>query len=149
MSGWRGKSYGGDTDPERNGCNMETGTLLISMRKLPIEGEGTTLIASKIKLENSVDVLGEGWSKEFEMIPKVVTEEMNEALNAPFTEGEVKRALFQIHPSKAPGLDGFSAMFYQRNWEIVGKEVVREVLNCFNNGVLNAELNETPDCACS
>ncbi|KAL9666801.1 hypothetical protein QQ045_001143 [Rhodiola kirilowii] len=77
------------------------------------------------------------------MIPKVVTEEMNEALNAPFTEGEVKCALYQMHPSKAPGLDGFSAMFYQCNWEIVGHEVVNEVLNCLNHGVLNTELNET------
>ncbi|KAL9670481.1 hypothetical protein QQ045_008034 [Rhodiola kirilowii] len=92
---------------------------------------------------SQVDACGEDWSKEFKMIPKVVTDDMNNALNAPFTEGEVKRALFQMHPSKAPGLDGFSAMFYQRNWEIVGQEVVREVLNCLNNGLMNTELNET------
>ncbi|CAM8953407.1 unnamed protein product [Rhodiola kirilowii] len=68
---------------------------------------------------------------------------MNEMLNAPFTEGEVKHALFQMHPTKAPGLDGFSAMFYQSNWEIVGHDLVKEVLNYLNFGVLRSELKET------
>ncbi|CAM8954101.1 unnamed protein product [Rhodiola kirilowii] len=68
---------------------------------------------------------------------------MNAMLTAPFTEGEVKRALFQMHPSKAPGLDGFSALFYQNNWSVVGQDVVTEVLKCLNNGVLNEQLNET------
>ncbi|KAL9679265.1 hypothetical protein QQ045_017121 [Rhodiola kirilowii] len=77
------------------------------------------------------------------MIPKLVTEEMNNKLREPFTEGEIKRALFQMHPTKAPGLDGFSAIFYQSNWDVVGSEIVKEALHCLNNGRLNAELNET------
>ncbi|CAM8882149.1 unnamed protein product [Rhodiola kirilowii] len=54
---------------------------------------------------------------------------MNDKLVAPFTEGEVKRALFQMHPTKAPGLDGFSAAFFQNNWQIVGRDVTREALD--------------------
>ncbi|KAL9664727.1 hypothetical protein QQ045_020134 [Rhodiola kirilowii] len=77
------------------------------------------------------------------MIPKLVTAEMNNMLVAPFTEAKVKRALFQMHPSKAPGLDGFSASFYQSSWEIVGDDVVKEVLRCLNSNLLDAELNET------
>ncbi|CAM8959461.1 unnamed protein product [Rhodiola kirilowii] len=68
---------------------------------------------------------------------------MNEMLIAPFTEGEVKRALFQMHPTKAPGLDGFPALFYQSNWDIMGQDVVREALVRLNSGVLNTDLNET------
>ncbi|CAM8923539.1 unnamed protein product [Rhodiola kirilowii] len=68
---------------------------------------------------------------------------MNEMLNAPFSEGEVKRALFQMHPTKVPRLDGFPAMFYQSNWDIVGRDVVEVVLNCLNSGVLGPDLNET------
>ncbi|KAL9681439.1 hypothetical protein QQ045_013222 [Rhodiola kirilowii] len=64
-------------------------------------------------------------------------------LTAPFSEGEVTRALYQMHPSKAPSLDGFSAMFYQVNWDVVGPEVVKEFLNCLNDNVLHKELNET------
>ncbi|KAL9659132.1 hypothetical protein QQ045_018677 [Rhodiola kirilowii] len=69
---------------------------------------------------SQVDISGERWNQEFEFIPKLVTREMNEMLTAPFTEGEVKWALFQMHPTKAPGVDVFPAMFYQTNWDIVG-----------------------------
>ncbi|XP_024196014.1 uncharacterized protein LOC112199199 [Rosa chinensis] len=34
-----------------------------------------------------------------------VTEEMNRDLLAPYTDGEIKTALFQMHPSKSPGQD--------------------------------------------
>ncbi|CAM8901772.1 unnamed protein product [Rhodiola kirilowii] len=88
--------------------------------------------------------LNEGrWCSELNVIPKLVKEEMNTKLTAQFTEGEVKRALFQMHPTKAPGLDGFSALFYQSNWSTVGRDVVKEVLECLNEGVLKPEWNET------
>ncbi|KAL9659621.1 hypothetical protein QQ045_024428 [Rhodiola kirilowii] len=77
------------------------------------------------------------------IIPKVVTDEMNDLLLAPFTEAKVKRALFQMHPTKAPGLDGLSALFYQSNWETVRGDVLKEVLKCLNEGILNHEINET------
>lgn len=44
--------------------------------------------------------------------PKV-TNSMNVGLIAPFTMEEVKVALFQMHPSKAPGPDGMSPYFFQ------------------------------------
>ncbi|CAM8958980.1 unnamed protein product [Rhodiola kirilowii] len=109
------------------------------------ENQITSIITDYFRgiFQSQVDNFSERWSREFEGIPKLVTEDMNAMLTAPFSEGEVKRALYQMHPSKAPGLDGFSAMFYQVNWDIVGPEVVKEVLNCLNNNVLNKELNET------
>lgn len=36
---------------------------------------------------------------------------------------EIKRALFDIKPRKAPGPDGFPVDFYQKLWDIVGKNV--------------------------
>ncbi|CAM8885253.1 unnamed protein product [Rhodiola kirilowii] len=92
---------------------------------------------------SQVDSSCDRWNQEFGIVPRLISEEMNEMLNAPFTEGEVKRALHQMHPTKAPGLDGFPALFYQTNWEVVGNEVVKEVLNCLNYGMLNKDLNET------
>ncbi|CAM8910586.1 unnamed protein product [Rhodiola kirilowii] len=68
---------------------------------------------------------------------------MNDKLRVPFTEGEVKRALFQMHPTKAPGLDGFSALFFRSNWHIVGREVTKEALEYLNNGKLDVSVNET------
>ena len=44
-------------------------------------------------------------------IPQV-SEEENAALMAPFSDKEVKMAVFDMEHNKAPGLDGFPAKFY-------------------------------------
>ncbi|CAM8945360.1 unnamed protein product [Rhodiola kirilowii] len=93
--------------------------------------------------QSQVDTQGGDWTGAFDQIPRLVSEEMNDKLVAPFTEGEVKRALFQMHPTKAPGLDGFSAAFFQNNWQIVGRDVTREALGFLNHGRLDTRLNET------
>jgi hypothetical protein len=46
------------------------------------------------------------------VVPKI-NEEDNEKLVAPITKEEVREALFQMHPDKAPGPDGFNPAFYQ------------------------------------
>jgi exonuclease III len=53
----------------------------------------------------------------------VVTADMNANLLAQFTEEEVFAALQQMYPTKAPGPDGMSAIFYQTYWEVVGPEL--------------------------
>lgn len=63
-----------------------------------------------------------------EHVPQKVTAEMNTILCAPYTNEEVKAALFQMFPTKAPGPDGFPAHFYQRHWGICGDEVTKIVL---------------------
>ena len=54
-------------------------------------------------------------------IPSKVTEEMNESLSLAFTREEVATALKQIHPTKTPGPDGMSAIFYQKFLEYCRK----------------------------
>ena len=61
-------------------------------------------------------------------VPVSVTAEMNAKLTAPFKEQEVKTALFQMYPTKAPGPDGYPAHFFQRHWDLCGEEVTRSVL---------------------
>jgi hypothetical protein len=46
-------------------------------------------------------------------VPRKVTGEMNETLNAAYTEEEVKSALFQIFPSKASGRTGSLRIFFK------------------------------------
>ena len=48
-------------------------------------------------------------------VPRKVTPQMNEMLTAPYTKDEVKKALFQMGPTKSPGPDGFPAHIYQRH----------------------------------
>lgn len=72
-----------------------------------------------------------------------VTHEMNLELTRPFTKEEVIRALHQTHPTKAPGPDGMSAIFYHNFWNIVGSDITNMVLNVLNHNVPMAEINKT------
>lgn len=40
---------------------------------------------------------------------------------------EIKDALFDIHPDKAPGLDGFSAAFFHAHWDTIGPSICNEI----------------------
>jgi ribonuclease HI len=72
-----------------------------------------------------------------------VTVAMNNCLLATFTMAEIKQALDQMAPFKAPGLDGFTAEFYQQNWEIVGPEVCEAALHFLNSGHMDSAINAT------
>jgi hypothetical protein len=61
-------------------------------------------------------------------VPSRVTSEMNNQLSAPFDSKEVKKALFEMYPTKAPGPDGFRAHFFQRHWDLCGEEVTKAML---------------------
>jgi hypothetical protein len=47
----------------------------------------------------------------------------NATLEAPISKEEVRIALFQMHPDKSPGPDGFNPAFYQNFWEMCGDEI--------------------------
>ena len=48
-------------------------------------------------------------------VDKVVTPDMNHTPLQPYTQDEVKRALFSMHPSKSPEPDGISPFFFPKN----------------------------------
>ena len=52
-------------------------------------------------------------------VPVKVSAEMNDGLLKPFVQVEVKVALFQMFPTKAPGPDGFPAHFFQHHLNYV------------------------------
>jgi hypothetical protein len=64
-------------------------------------------------------------------ITSKVSTSMNNNMLAEFTTEEVKKALDQMAPNKAPGLDGFTAGFYQQHWDTVGSEVCEAALYFF------------------
>jgi hypothetical protein len=65
-------------------------------------------------------------------VEEKVTTDMNRSLLADFTPEEVKKALFAIGDLKAPGPDGLHAIFYKRFWNMLGDDLVREVLHAVN-----------------
>ena len=64
-----------------------------------------------------------------EAVDQKVMDEMAQSLTQAYSEEEVKNALFQMHPSKAPGPDGMSPFFFQKFWHIVGHDVTTAVLS--------------------
>jgi hypothetical protein len=81
-----------------------------------------------------------------EVINKVhrrVTAEMNRVLLVPFTVDDVRKALFSIGDLKAPGPDGLHAIFFKIFWTMMEDELVQEVLNAVNTGVIPEGWNNT------
>ena len=69
-------------------------------------------------------------------VPIKISQEMNDKLTKPFTTEELKFALFQMAPSKAPDVDVYTTGVYQRHWSLIGEDVTRAVLDFLNGGEL-------------
>ena len=76
-------------------------------------------------------------------VARVITDGMNETLTWPYIEDEVHKALFQMHPSKAPGLDGMLPFFFQKYWHIVGPNVTPAVLSVLHSRRCLRKMNFT------
>lgn len=68
---------------------------------------------------------------------------MNSQLTTIPTILEIREAIFAIHPDKAPGPDGFSASFFQSNWDVVGPAITKEIQGFFTTGSLPHAINST------
>jgi hypothetical protein len=67
-------------------------------------------------------------------IPVKVDSGRNEKLCAPYSNDEIKMALFQMGPTKAPGPDGFPALFCQTHWDLIQSDICDAI-----RGFLNVE----------
>lgn len=65
-----------------------------------------------------------------------LTKEDNLSLTRPFSEKEVKEAVFNMMENSAPGPDGFGVAFYKKFWEVV-KEELMEIVNDFYMEILD------------
>jgi hypothetical protein len=68
-----------------------------------------------------------------------VSEYMNEKLLAPFSPEDVKKAAFSI----APRPDGLHAIFYKQFWAICEEDIMREVIQAMNAGIIPEVWNDT------
>lgn len=48
-----------------------------------------------------------------------------------------------MHPDKALGLDGMTPAFFQKNWHVVGKNVVQATRKFIENGLMLDHMNDT------
>ncbi|KAH7544571.1 hypothetical protein JRO89_XS15G0186700 [Xanthoceras sorbifolium] len=59
------------------------------------------------------------------------------ALEQPYSAAEIYGALLEMAPSKAPGIDGFNAGFYHKNWSIVGKSVTDQTTEAVDKIIID------------
>jgi hypothetical protein len=78
-----------------------------------------------------------------DMFSHVISDEDNLSLCSIPTELEVFQALASLGSSKAPGPDGFTALFYKKYGYLVKVEVLNCIWNFFKNNSLLRNLNHT------
>lgn len=59
------------------------------------------------------------------------------------SEDEIKRAMFNIGAWKAPRGDGFSAIFFHKNWSTVGSSVIQYIKEMWSNPAAVNKVNQT------
>lgn len=67
------------------------------------------------------------YSDLLDIIPSAISPRMNEILEAKVSKDEVKKAIFDMDPDKAPRPDGFSVRFLQVCWPIVENDLLKMV----------------------
>ncbi|KAK3211774.1 hypothetical protein Dsin_016480 [Dipteronia sinensis] len=70
-------------------------------------------------------------------------DDISMGLSSAFTADDVRTALFSMSPTKAPGPDGFQAIFFQKCWGSIGGEVSRLCLRILNGEMSVREFNKT------
>lgn len=72
-----------------------------------------------------------------------LTENDRSALMNPVSKEEVWGALNSMKPFKAPGPDGFQAVFFKQYWDIVGDDVWKMVKEAFSSGRVDPAISTT------
>ncbi|XP_075645287.1 uncharacterized protein LOC142616293 [Castanea sativa] len=74
---------------------------------------------------------------------RVITDDMNRQLSVEFSKWEVKQAINQMAPLKAPGPVGLPLLFYQHYWNLIGDDISNSDLHFLNSTSLPENLNHT------
>ncbi|KAL8159786.1 hypothetical protein V2J09_001323 [Rumex salicifolius] len=64
-------------------------------------------------------------------------------LGEPITDEEIRAAFYKMGAYKAPGIDRFQPVFYQKCWNVVRESVCTFIRDFFSTGCLPPEANET------
>ncbi|KAH0748476.1 hypothetical protein KY290_027708 [Solanum tuberosum] len=76
-------------------------------------------------------------------VPQLISEGNNELIKVCPTKEEVKKVVFKLNGNSASGPDGFTSLFFQTCWEIVGDDVFNVVAAFFNDFTLPKSITHT------
>ncbi|KAK3211793.1 hypothetical protein Dsin_016499 [Dipteronia sinensis] len=76
--------------------------------------------------------------------PKISTQQAC-FLNLRFSGEDIRKAVFDMNPLKAPGKDGLPALFFQKFWGTIGESVITACLRVLNMGGTVKEFNNTTE----
>lgn len=79
----------------------------------------------------------------FGLVERQITDSMNEKLLHHFTEEDIFNGVQSMAPLKAPGVDGFPALFFQKYWHIIGSDVSSYCLSILNGQAEVGYINKT------
>ncbi|CAM8980230.1 unnamed protein product [Rhodiola kirilowii] len=82
-------------------------------------------------------------AESLQCIPTLVSADHSRILMSPYTEYEIKVALFQLYPYKAPGIDGYPAGFFQRFWNVIKVDFSDACFSVLNGGITPPRINDT------
>lgn len=72
-----------------------------------------------------------------------VTPEMNNGLIQEVDEEEIKKAIWSLHPDKAPGPDGFPISFFREFWFLIKKDILKMIRWVLRKGKIGGFTNST------
>ena len=75
-----------------------------------------------------------------------ITNLLSSWLERPFSDDEVKSAVFECDGNKAPGPNGFSMAVFQSQWDTVKNDIMKAFEEFHKSGVINGITNETYIC---
>lgn len=86
--------------------------------------------------KNNVELL-------LQSIPPLISDQDNKVLLTPFTVEEVYKVVFSLSPDKAPGPDGFAALFFQKCWDVIGFNLLAIMEESNKRGEMLKSFNAT------
>ncbi|KAK0576526.1 hypothetical protein LWI29_019063 [Acer saccharum] len=108
-----------------------------------IEGMATMILDYFSNIFASSNPSADSIRKAIAAIKTRLSEEMKSDLLHEFRPEEIKDALFSLGPTKAPGPDGYHAIFFQKFWHILGPDVSQVCLHVLQGEMSIREFNYT------
>ena len=75
-------------------------------------------------------------------IPSLISPKEIFRLESPILEEEVKKAIWSLHPDKAPGPNGFPICFYRTFWPLIKRDLMR-LISWMAKGKMEGATNST------